>query len=335
MFFGIGSYLVNRLQNAGISAEVIPAPSSVAVAASRFGIKWSDAHVLSVHGRSLPNIPLLLQKYGKLAILTDANNNPSRIGSILVDAGITEGTAYVAEDLGASTERTRSLPLKQLPTLTDVSTLNVLFVVSAKKHIPAVPFEPEEAFAKKVPKKGLITKREIRALSIVALGVGEGDVCWDVGGGSGAVSIDMARCGAKSVWTVEKNADACEIIKGNLRRFGSSQVQVVHSKAPEGFDTLPDPNRVFIGGSGGNMTLLIERIFTRLQPQGTLVINVATVENLVEAIQALRLQNADYECIQVQVSRSKTILKRLTRFEGLNPITIICAKAHEEKNNDR
>ena len=334
MFFGIGSYLFDRLKQAGITAEVISAPSSIAVAASRFGIKWSDAHVISVHGRSIPDIPFLLQQHGKLAILTDAHNNPARIGSIISDAGIVNGTAYVAEDLGSTSEKTRSVPLRELSTLDDVSSLNVLFLVSPRKHIPAIPFDPEDAFAKKVPKKGLITKREIRALSIAALGVGSGDICWDLGAGSGAVSIDMARCGAKSVLAVEKNADGCEIIKGNVRRFGSTQVQVIHSKAPEGLEDLPDPDRVFIGGSGGNMALLIEIIFQRMKPKGTLVINVATVENLVEAIQALRNQHADFECIQVQVSRSKTILKRLTRFEGLNPITIIRAQASEEKDDD-
>ena len=212
--------------------------------------------------------------------------------------------------------------------------INVLFLLSPRKHFPAIPFEPEEVFAKKVPKKGLITKREIRALSIAALGVGEGDVCWDLGAGSGAVSIDMARCGAASVWAVEKNADGCEIINDNLRNFGSTHVRVIHSKAPAGLEQLPDPNRVFIGGSGGNLTVLIEIILQRLRPQGCLVINVATVENLVEAIQTLRRQHAHFECIQVQVARSKTILKRLTRFEGLNPITIIRATAAEEVVDD-
>jgi len=334
MFFGIGSYLFDRLKQAGITAEVLSAPSSVAVAAARFGIKWSDAHVISAHGRTLPDIPFLLKKHGKLAVLTDAHNNPARIGALLSAAGVVHGTACIAEDLGASSERTRSIDLQDLSTLDDVSALNVLFLMSPQKHIPAIPFDPEEAFAKKVPKKGLITKREIRALSIAALGVGAGDVCWDLGAGSGAVSIDMARCGAKSVWAVEKNADGCEIIQGNVNRFGSTQVQVIHNKAPAGLHELPDPDRVFIGGSGGNMALLIDTVFQRLNPKGTLVINVATVENLVVAIQELRTQNAEYECIQVQVARSKTILKRLTRFEGLNPITIIRAQASEETNDD-
>ena len=279
-------------------------------------------------------LQFLLQKHGKLAILTDAHNTPARIGNVLYDAEIVNGTAFVAEDLGTSSERLRRLALNELSTLDDVSPLNVLFLVSPQKHSPAIPFDPEEAFAKKVPKKGLITKREIRALSIAALGVGSGDVCWDLGAGSGAVSIDMARCGAKSVWAVEKNIDGCEIIQGNVNRFGCTQVQVMNSKAPEGLEKLPNPDRVFIGGSGGNMALLIDIIFQRLNPNGSLVINVATVENLVEAIQELRKQNAEYECIQVQVSRSKTILKRLTRFEGLNPITIIRAQATEAKNND-
>ena len=160
---------------------------------------------------------------------------------------------------------------------------------------------------------------------MAVLGVGPGDVCWDLGAGSGAVSVDMLRCGASAVWAVEKNADGCEIVAENASRFGCSNLHVVHAKAPDGLEALPDPDRVFIGGSAGQMATLIRLVLERLRPGGSLVINVATVENLSVALTELRKLDAPHDCIQAQISRSKTILKRLTRFEALNPIYIIRA----------
>lgn len=330
MFYGVGSYLVRRLEAAGLSASVLPAPSAIAVAAARFGLKWSDAHVVSGHGRPLPEVAGLLRRHGKLALFTDAENTPAEIGRRLRAAGISAGTAHIAEALGTERERLRTVPIASLADTTDVDPLNVVLLVAPRERAPTIPFDPDDAFAKKMPKKGLITKREIRALSVASLGVGPGDVCWDLGAGSGAVSIDMARCGASTVWAVEKNADGCEIVAGNIARFGIEKVRVIHAKAPDGLAELPDPDRVFIGGSGGNMTALIGVVLERLQEGGALVINVATVENLAEALAALRARGAPHECMQVQVSRSKTILGRLTRFEALNPITIIRASRPEE-----
>ena len=177
-----------------------------------------------------------------------------------------------------------------------------------------------------MPRKGLITKREIRVLSLAMLGVRRGDVCWDIGAGSGAVAIDMARCGAAAVFAVEKNADGIEIITGNLARFGTAQVTAVHRKAPDGLDALPDPDRVFIGGSAGRMAAIITESLARLRPGGALVINTVTVESLAEALATLRAAGAPHEATQVQISRSKTILGRLTRFEALNPVTIVRAE---------
>lgn len=330
MFYGIGSYLTRRLEAAGLSAAVLPAPSAIAVAAARFGLKWSDAHVASGHGRPLPAVAGLLRRHGKLALFTDAENTPAEIGRRLRAAGIQAGTAHIAEALGTARERLRTLPIAALAEVTDVDPLNVVLLVAPRERFPAIPFDPDDAFEKKMPRKGLITKREIRALSVASLGVCAGDVCWDLGAGSGAVSIDMARCGASAVWAVEKNADGCEIVAGNIARFGCDQVRVVHAKAPDGLSELPNPDRVFIGGSGGNLAALIGVSLDRLQDGGALVINVATVENLAEALATLRALGAPHECMQVQVSRSKTILGRLTRFEALNPITIIRASRPEE-----
>jgi precorrin-6Y C5,15-methyltransferase (decarboxylating) len=334
MYFGIGGYLVNKLKKNHIIPNVITAPNAISVAAARFGIKWDDAHVVSAHGRQIPNVTQLIKIHGKIALYTDAINTPAVIGTKLVDSGILEGCAYLAEALGTERERLRTLTLPELSTTVNVDPLNVLIITADKFHSPTIPFDEDASFDKKMPKKGLITKREIRVLSIASLGVGSGDVCWDIGAGSGAVSIDMARCGAKSVWAIEKNLDGCEIVQGNVNTFGVENIHIIHNKAPEGLDELPDPDRVFIGGSGGNMAVLIDLVQQRIRPNGCLVINVATVENLYEALATLRTLGVVPECLQVQVSRSKQILGRLTRFEPLNPVTIIKAVFPQGDNHD-
>jgi len=330
MFFGIGGYLVGRLRDGGVEPRILPAPSAVAVAAARFGLKWSDAHVVSGHGRALPDLPTLLRRHGKLAVYTDARNTPAAIGQRLCDAGIDEGDAFVAEDLGGPAERCRRMPLPALAALDDVHPLNVVILVSPRAPAPAIPFDDDDLFDKKMPKKGLITKRELRVLSLAMLGVGPGDVCWDIGAGSGAVSIDLARCGAATVRAVEKNEDGCEIIRQNIARFGLHRVEVLHARAPEGLDGLPDPDRVFIGGTGGQLDTLVETCLRRLRPGGRLVLNLATVENLTAALSTLRRLEAPHHAIQVQIARSRPILGRLTRFEALNPVTILRAARPEE-----
>jgi precorrin-6Y C5,15-methyltransferase (decarboxylating) len=325
LFYGIGSYLFGKLADAGIVPSIHPAPSAIAVAAARLGWKWNDALVHSCHGRPIGNVVGLLRRHGKMAIYTDETNSPRAIGELLRDSGVTEGTAHIAEALGTERERLQTLPVRELHAIDDVDPLNVLLLEAPPVRQATVPFEPDDSFEKKMPKKGLITKREIRVLSMAALGVGAGDVCWDLGAGSGAIAIDMMRCGASGVWAVEKNADGCAIITENVSRFGAGNVHVVHAKAPDGLEALPDPDRVFIGGSAGQMNALIEIVLQRLRPGGTLVINVATVENLALALAKLRALDAPHDCTQAQISRSKTILGRLTRFEALNPIQIVRA----------
>ncbi|RME28192.1 MAG: precorrin-6y C5,15-methyltransferase (decarboxylating) subunit CbiE [Deltaproteobacteria bacterium] len=331
MFYGVGGFLADKLRGRGLAPRILPAPTALSVAAARFGIKWSDAHVVSGHGRPIGDLPGLLRRHGKLAVYTDPTNSPAAIGQRLRQAGIVEGTAWVAEDLGGPDERCRRLPIADLADLTDVHPLNVLFLVTDPEPAATIPFDPDADFERKMPRKGLITKREVRVLSLAMLGVRPGDVCWDIGAGSGAISVDLARCGARAVWAVEKNADACEIIQRNVERFGLDQVHTVHARAPEGLDALPDPDRVFIGGSGGEVEALLEQGIARLRPGGALVFNAATVENLSHALSTLRRLGAPHDAIQVQIARSRPILGRLTRFEALNPVTILRASPPREQ----
>jgi len=323
LFYGIGTTVLRHFPD----ATILTAPSSVAEAFARVGLPWHDAELMSIHGRPMADIGAALGRSGKVAVLTGGANTPAAVGKLLGDR---EGTAYVCECLGAPItedggERVQTMSIAELASF-HARDPNVLLLVAPKAVRAVVPHTDDDAFEKKMPKKGLITKREVRTLSLAALGIRAGDVCWDIGAGSGAVAIEMAMLGASKVCAVEKNADGCEIVVQNAAAFGTAQVQVVNAKAPAGLDALPDPDRVFVGGSGGNMGELVAILLARLRAGGRLVVNAATIENLAECVAALKAAKATWSVTQVAISRSSPILD-LTRFEALNPVWIVEAAA--------
>lgn len=312
LFYGIGTTVLRHFPG----AEILTAPSSVAEAFARVKLTWNDAELISIHGRPMADIGAALDRSGKVAVLTGGENTAAAVGR---QVGAREGVAHVCECLGMADERVRTVPIAELASV-EARDPNVVLLVAPKRARPAVPHTDDDAFEKKMPRKGLITKREVRTLSLAALGIRPGDTCWDIGAGSGAVAIEMAMLGAAKVYAVEKNEDGCAIVRQNVEAFATPQVEVVHAKAPDGLDALPDPDRVFVGGSGGNMGELVAGILARCE--GKVVVNAATIENLAECVAALKAAKATWSVTQVAVSRSSPILD-LTRFEALNPVWIV------------
>lgn len=312
LFYGIGTTVLRHFPD----ATIFVAPSSVAEAFARVRLTWNDAELISIHGRPMADLGAALDRSGKVAVLTGGANTPAAIGRAI---GAREGTAYICERLGAVDERIQTLPITELSTAEALEP-NVVILLGPKCPRPTIPHTDDDTFEKKMPKKGLITKREVRTLSIAALSVRAGDVCWDIGAGSGAVAIELALLGASKVFAVEKNEDACAIVRQNVETMRTPQVEVIHSKAPDGLDALPDPDRVFVGGSGGNMGALVVAALARCR--GKLVVNVATIENLADCVTALKAARATWSVTQVAIGRSAPILD-LTRFEALNPVWIV------------
>ena len=183
----------------------------------------------------------------------------------------------------------------------------------------ASPGLPDEGFSTTA---GQITKREIRLLSLAELALRPGEVMWDIGAGSGAVGIEAARVQPTvTVYAIEKRAELCRHIHENLRRFPAPNLHMIEGVAPADIDGWPDPDAVFIGGSGGQLEEIIRTVRQRLRSQGRLAINLATVENLV----AVRRLLPEAQVSQIQISRGKPILDML-RFEALNPIFMVVWK---------
>ena len=323
LLFGIGARVVARV---GVEhVEIIPAPSSVQWAFAKTGIPWDDAVVASVHGRSMHGLVARLRRAAKVAVLTDAEASPPRIAARLLEYGDRAWTAFVCERLAGPGERVRGFALGDLAEARDVDPLNVLLLVRPEgwRPPPAIPHLPEEAFAKRMPKNGLITKREVRTLSIAAMALGEASVVWDIGAGSGSVAIEASMiCWGGHVFAVEVDPEGVAICRENARTHGADNVTVVEGRAPEALAGLDPPDAVFVGGSKGSMQGIVDAALTALRPGGRLVVSAITLENVAESYAAFRARELDPEVTLVQISRGVP-LARYQRYEALNPIHVL------------
>ncbi|CAJ1003765.1 MULTISPECIES: precorrin-6y C5,15-methyltransferase (decarboxylating) subunit CbiE [Brevibacillus] len=323
LFYGVGSLLAKKLH-----VEIYPHLSSIQLAFARMGESWQDAYFASVHGRSMKGLAQRIDGRDKVALLTDRQNNPAAIARYLLSFGMTEYDAFVGENLGSQEERSGWYTLEEMAEGT-FSDLNVV-ILRRRRESPVWPLGiADEAFAQRKPDKGLITKKEVRILSLAQMQLHVKSVVWDIGTCTGSVAIEAARIAREGeVYAVEKNADDLENCRQNMARF-RTDFTVVHARAPEGLEQFPDPDAVFIGGSGGELRELLRVCCSRLRPNGRIVVNAATIETLYAALQAFAEEHFETAVTLTQLSRSKPILN-MTRFEGLNPVYIITAWAKQE-----
>ena len=322
LFFGVGALVVKRLGAEHV--EILPAPSSVQQAFARVGVKWDDAAFLSLHGRPREGLLARLRRLHKVALLTDEESSPRWIASHLLAHGQTGWRSWVCENLGGADERVRHFTIEELAAAGDVAPLNVLLLQREGqwRAPPTISFLHEDDFAKRMPKKGLITKREARLLSLAMLQLRPTSVLWDVGAASGSVAIEGAMLAYDgSVFAVEVDPESVEICRENVRAHAADNVRVVAGRAPEALAELPDPDAVFVGGSKGSMAEIVEVALERLKPGGRLVVNAITLENVGETYRCLRERNREPEVLLLNLSRAEP-LARYMRYEAQNPIHI-------------
>lgn len=319
LFFGIGATLLEALPRAEV--ELIPAPSSLQESFARAGLSWSDAVFTSAHARPLTEVVGWARRAPKLGILTDAQRTPAVIARVLLESGLPDCRALVAENLGGADERLTDTRLAAVPEMV-FAPLNVLLLVQDQGWQPRPTFalRPASAYAHR---RGLITKRDVRALSLARLALREGDVVWDVGAGSGAVSVEIAEIAWRGrVFAVERDEENLGYIRQNCRRYGALNVEVVPGAAPAALADLPAPDAVFIGGSGGQMVPILEVATASARPGGRIVVTLATLENLTCALEAMTALGLAPELCQATISHGKA-LAGLTRLAPLNPIFIL------------
>ena len=279
----------------------------------------------------LPNPPPpgVRERYARahLAILTSPANSPDRIARLLLQEGLGDACrlAIVAHlrrpdeqviaDLSPATAADRHFPDPNLVVLT----------LRGPRRPPVRFGLADDHFLQRQPDRGLITKREVRALSLARLQLRADSIVWDIGAGSGALGLEAARlCPRGFVHAIEKNPADAAIARENRRRLGIGNYRLIQAKAPAGLADWPDPDAVFIGGSGGELPDLIRLALTRLQDRGWLVMNFVTFENLNLAMTLLKELQVTWDITQLQAARGQPILD-LHRLVPENPVWVLAA----------
>jgi precorrin-6Y C5,15-methyltransferase (decarboxylating) len=322
MFFGIGERLVRAL--APQNVLIYPNISTVSAAFARIQEPWSNVRVISLHGKQ--NEQLLykaLKKEKCIAVYTDPKNNPSRLAARLLFKGFVNFKMCVLEEIGCASERINWYSLSQAAKRTFkepnlVVLKRIPIETDDKKNIqlgaPDAWYDHPE---------GLITKAEVRAVTLSKLRLSTGQIFWDLGAGSGSVAIEASLFIRRGkIFAVEKNPQRIEQIKNNKKRFGVKNLKIIQDVLPGGLAKLPQPDRIFIGGGGKHLRDIIKAAAGYLRPQGIMVINTVLIPNLQVAISTLNQHQFETDVIQIQINFSQE-MPWAERLEAQNPVWII------------
>jgi precorrin-6Y C5,15-methyltransferase (decarboxylating) len=328
LFYGVARYLCDKLGKDRF--EVVPHVSSMQLAFARVKESWEEAYITNLANHPLPQVLEKVRTAEKVGLFTTEEAPPAAVAQAMLDRRLDYFTAYVCENLGSPDERETHMELADLAAQ-DFAPLNVMILVR-KPHLPDRPSEsigrrlfgnPEDAFLQSKPKHGLLTPAEVRAVALAEMDLGPTSIVWDIGAGSGSVSIEAAQIAAGGqVFAIEMDAEDQALIQANAERFGTRNVTAIHGRAPEAWAQLPNPDAIFVGGSGREVGRLVELAYERLAEGGRLVANVGSIENL-SAVHALLHQRAgDVKLWLLNVARGTYQLERV-RFEALNPTFLL------------
>ena len=326
LFFGIGRRLLKEF--GAEQLVILPALSTMQEACARFKLPWDDMAMISLHGRKTLHAPGLLLAGGKTFAFTDRHNTPVNLAQQLIEyleliedeAMLSQCRVHVAENLGSAEERLFSGTLDEAARQ-DFAELNVLIVTRpplATENIPVFGLAEEEI----AHSRGLITKDEVRAVTLHALRLPSAGVLWDLGAGSGSISVAAARMHpGLTVFAVDQQAESFVNVKRNIRYFGCYNIIPIQGEATAVLDGLPDPDRVFVGGSSGKLSAIIGEAASRLPMGGRLVVNGVISQTVAEAPQCMADHGLQVNLTRMQIER--TTFPAAEPGKVLNPITVM------------
>ncbi|MBQ6373203.1 MAG: precorrin-6A reductase [Clostridia bacterium] len=316
---------------AGESVRVIPGLSTLQVLCARVGTSWDDVHAISLHGRD-GSAAEALRRWGKVFALLDGTDAVRRVCRELCDASMGDARVTLGERLSYPDEKLTVDTAQALADRACAPLSAVLLEYGAgdggcRIGLPDEMFERDTGSDchRPVP----MTKREVRAICVSRLCLRDDSVVYDIGAGTGSVSIEMAlNCPEGRVFAIECREEAAMLIDKNRRRFGLSNLTVVRGRAPESMADLPVPTHAFIGGSSGDLSDIIAALIER-NPDVHIVANAVTLESIAELSEAVRRFGlAGSEFVQVSIARSRAVGKHHL-MSGMNPVYVADLRREE------
>ena len=329
LFYGTARHVCAKLGKDRF--EVVPHVSSMQLAFARVKESWEDAFLANLSGQSIERVIDRIRSSETVGLFTSEQWPPSAVARTLLEEGISYFDAYVCEKLGSPDERVTQGSLADIAAET-FGPLNVMILVRKARTADApgqvgtrLFGNPDESFLQSRPKRGLLTPAEVRSLALAELGLRPDSIIWDVGAGSGSVSLEAAQLARNGmVYAIEMDPDDHRLILANAERFGVKNLQAVLGCAPEAWANLPDPDAIYVGGSGRDVAMLVEKAWGRLRVGGRLVTACNSIENLAAVHSLLRAHSGDASYWLVTIARGIEQMDRI-RFESLNPSFLIAA----------
>lgn len=309
--------------------ELIPGISSVVYLAAKLNTSWEDAALVSLHGKDADFIQTV-HRNRKTFLLLGGGQGVMSVRKRLLDYRMDHVTVHAGSRLSYEDERIISGKPSQISE-EDLKGLCTVLIENPCPERSACAHVSDEAFIRgNVP----MTKEEVRAVSLARLRLTEDAVVWDVGAGTGSVSVEAARSGERiRVYAVEKNPDAVELIRENRKKFRTDGIRVISGRAPEALGCLEAPTHVFIGGSSGNLREILTCVLEKNR-DARIVINAISLETVKEVMEAAESGLLTHpEITQVSVARSRE-LGRYHMMTGQNPVYIISAGGAEDERGE-
>jgi precorrin-6Y C5,15-methyltransferase (decarboxylating) len=311
--YGVGSVLLRHIDPRETTA--VPAPSTFSLAAARLGWALPETALVSVHGRTLDLIRPHLQPGARVLALTSDGEGPAALARLLAESGFGASRMTVLEALGGPRERVRATTAGSFD-LAEVDPLNTVAIevvgVPGARVLARTCGLSDELFEH----DGQITKREIRAITLSALGPRRGELLWDVGAGAGSVAIEwMLADPSMRAIAIEARSDRAARIRRNAAALGVPGLEIVEGRAPAAFDGLAPPDAVFIGGGA---TDALDAAVHTVRPGGRLVVNAVTLET--EALLVARHATFGGDLIRVAIARTEPV-GRMHAWRSALPVT--------------
>lgn len=307
-----------------VDMQIVPSISSISYLASRYNISWHDMKIVSLHGRT-GHLAHELKTNKKVFVISSGGMETSDIISELIDKGFEDCDIYIGENMSYPEEvlsHGKVADFKEHKFL-ELCSMIIINQNASPMHM-TFGIEDDEFIRDKVP----MTKSEIRALSVAKLGLSNEDICYDVGAGTGSVSIEMAMNVPKGkVYAIEKKTVAADLIYKNIEKFGLDNVEVIKGEASVSMEEIEAPDAVFIGGTTGKLRDILKIVFEK-NPKVRVVVTAVSLESVAEINEACKYYETlgcKTDIVLVSVSNTKRVMN-YTMFDAKNPVLIASIK---------
>lgn len=316
-FYSGASSMMEKLEALGVRARVLPGLSSIQLLAAALGRPWQGWNLVSAHGRTCDPVAECMQGRPTF-FLTGGSEDPATLCAQLEAEGFGDVQGVVGQCLGTPEEKLFRGSVKELAA-GRFNSLSVLLVEAVEGLPRRAPGLPDEAFERgDVP----MTKQEVRAAVLAKLAVRPEDILWDVGAGTGSVSVELALAAPRGrVYAVECRPEGCALIKANREKFRTRNLVLVEGLAPDALSDLPAPDAVFIGGSKGSLAAIVDAALDK-NPDARICVSAIALETLSAAVAALTAKGRTVQVSQIAVSRAKAV-GGLHLMMAQNPIYLI------------